>query len=81
VKNTDPCQPSRITETLAEIDTARTRKSARCAAKWMLASCGLWLVALGVYFIFLRPPLLPEDIRFIGSSRAEVQAALPGLAQ
>ena len=45
----------------------------------MLAGCGLWLVALGLYFIFLRPPLLPEDTRFMGSSLAEVRSALPGL--
>ena len=25
--------------------------------------CGLWLVALGLYFVFLRPALLPEDPR------------------
>jgi hypothetical protein len=29
--------------------------------------CGLWLVALGLYFVFLRPPLLPEDPRYIVS--------------
>jgi len=23
-------------------------------------ACGLWLVALGAYFLFLRPALLPE---------------------
>jgi len=45
----------------------------------MLAGCGLWLVALGLYFILLRPPLLPEDTRFMGSSLAQVRAALPGL--
>ena len=32
-----------------------------------------------VYFIFLRPPLLPEDTRFMGSSLAQVRAAVPGL--
>lgn len=42
-------------------------------------ACGLWLVALGLYFIFLRPPLLPEDTRFIGSSLAQIRAAVPGL--
>ena len=34
---------------------------------------------LGLYFILLRPSLLPEDTRFIGSTLAEVRAALPGL--
>lgn len=45
----------------------------------MLIACGVWLVALGLYFIFLRPPLLPEDTRFMGSSLALVRAAVPGL--
>jgi hypothetical protein len=36
-------------------------------------------MALGLYFILLRPPLLPEDTRFMGSSLAQVRAALPGL--
>lgn len=45
----------------------------------MLAACGVWLVVLGLYFIFLRPPLLPEDTRFMGSSLDRVRASLPGL--
>ena len=36
-------------------------------------------MALGLYFAFLRPPLLPEDARFMGTSLAQVQATLPGL--
>jgi hypothetical protein len=46
---------------------------------WMLMACGIWLIALGLYFIFLRPPLLPEDLRFMGTSLAQVRAAVPGL--
>lgn len=46
---------------------------------WMLVACGIWLVSLGLYFMFLRPPLLPEDTRFMGSSLAQVRAAVPGL--
>src|SRR5579859_6282624 len=37
-------------------------------------------MGLGLYFVLLRPPLLPEDPRFMGSSLAEIQAALPGLS-
>ena len=51
----------------------------RQISTWMLLGCGLWLVALGLYFIFLRPPLLPEDTRFMDRSLAQVRAALPGL--
>ncbi len=46
----------------------------------VLALGGAVLMALGVYFVFLRPPLLPEDPRFMGTSLAELQAAAPGLA-
>ena len=48
-------------------------------SSWMLIACGAWLVALGLYFIFLRPALLPEDTQFMGSSLAQVLAAVPGL--
>ena len=46
---------------------------------WILIACGIWLVSLGLYFIFLRPPLLAEDTRFMGSSPAQIRAAVPGL--
>lgn len=46
---------------------------------WMLMGCGLWFFALGLYFIFLRPPLLPEDLRFMNASVEQVRAAAPGL--
>lgn len=41
--------------------------------------CGFYLVALGLYFIFLRPALLPEDSRYIGSSLEAIRIAVPGL--
>ena len=41
--------------------------------------CGLWLVLLGAYFLFLRPALLPEDPRYIGSSLDAIRVAVPGL--
>jgi hypothetical protein len=44
-----------------------------------LAGCGVWLVGLGLYFIFVRPALLPEDPRYIGASLAQIDAAVPGL--
>ena len=46
---------------------------------WVFVVCGLWLVALGVYFVFLRPALLPEDRRYIGSSLEAMRTAVPGL--
>jgi len=53
-------------------------KSRRTSA-WMLITCGIWLVGLGVYFVFLRPPLLPEDLRFMGATISQVQSVVPGL--
>ena len=41
---------------------------------------GIILMGLGLYFVYLRPPLLPEDPRFMGSSLSEIQVALPGLS-
>ena len=51
----------------------------RRASSWMFIASGVWLVALGVYFIILRPPLLPEDSRFIGSTLEQLRLAAPGL--
>ena len=34
---------------------------------------GIILIGLGLYFIFLRPPLLPEDPRYMGTTLAEIQ--------
>lgn len=45
----------------------------------MLVVCGAWLVGLGFYFIVLRPALLPEDVRFMGTTIEDVRAGLPGL--
>lgn len=45
----------------------------------ILAFGGVILIGLGLYFIFLRPPLLPEDPRFMGASLIQIQSALPGL--
>ncbi len=57
--------------------TTRTRSLP--VSTWMLIACGVWLVGLGFYFIFLRPPLLPEDPRFMGATLAQIQVAVPGL--
>jgi len=53
----------------------RTQK--RGFAEWLFVACGLWLVGLGCYFVFVRPPLLPEDVRFMGTSAEALQAVAP----
>jgi len=40
---------------------------------------GVVFMGLGLYFVFIRPPLLPEDPRFMGASLADIQGAIPGL--
>ena len=51
----------------------------RLFASASLALGGFILIGLGLYFIFLRPPLLPEDLRYIGASLAQIQNTLPDL--
>ena len=46
----------------------------------VLALAGLILAGMGLYFIFLRPPLLPEDLRYMGSALQNVNDNIPGLA-
>jgi hypothetical protein len=48
-------------------------------SEWLIASCGVWCIAIGLYFIFLRPAFLPEDLRYMGIGLAELQAKVPGL--
>ena len=43
----------------------------------MPAGCALGLIALGLCFAFQRPPLLPEDPRFMGTILAQVRADVP----
>ena len=56
-----------------------TQKPRPSISMFMFIACGIWLIGLGLYFMLLRPPLLPEDLRYIGTSAGEIQSALPGL--
>ena len=44
-----------------------------------LLSHGVILMGLGLYFVIIRPALLPEDPRFMGTTLSEIQATMPGL--
>lgn len=55
------------------------RKTRQSVSIVIFIACGIWLIGLGLYFMFLRPSLLPEDLRYIGTSPGEIQSALPGL--
>jgi hypothetical protein len=48
-------------------------------ATYILTACGLALVLIGGYFLAVRPPLLPEDARFMGATVDQVANAVPAL--
>jgi hypothetical protein len=60
------------------LSSPATSRSGRVST-WMLTACGVWLIALGLYFIAARPPLLPEDPRFMGTTLEQLRIAVPGL--
>ncbi len=45
----------------------------------LLALAGVTLVGAGLYFLLLRPPLLPEDIGYMGLDGAQLAAVRPRL--
>lgn len=70
--------PQRPAEVAAWVPPRAPAKS-RQVARWMLTACGVWLMALGLYFMFMRPPLLPEDPRFMGTTLEQIRISVPGL--
>jgi hypothetical protein len=42
-------------------------------------ACGIWLIGLGLYFMSLRPALLPEDLSYMRANPGEIQSTMPGL--
>jgi hypothetical protein len=56
------------------------RPDRRGSAEWLIAGCGVWQVGLGLYFIFVRPALLPEDVRYMDADLQALQAAAPRLS-
>ena len=71
----DPVRNVAMTSRLPQLATGVSRH----ASTWMITACGVWLVGLGLYFIVLRPPLLPEDARFMGTTLEQLRIAVPGL--
>ena len=45
----------------------------------VLSAAGLLLAGMGLYFIFIRPPLLPEDLKYMGSTLQNLKDNIPGL--
>ena len=48
-------------------------------SKWALLVEGIILVGMGLYFIILRPPMLPEDFNYIHTNATTINDDLPGL--
>jgi hypothetical protein len=46
----------------------------------LLAIGGFLLVAMGIYFVFMRPALLPEDYKYIGTTSTILQENVPQLS-
>jgi hypothetical protein len=47
----------------------------------VLTAAGIAVIGIGFYFIFLRPPLLPEDVRYMALSAAQLDVVRPRLAE
>jgi len=45
----------------------------------VLAAAGVTLIVMGLYFMLFRPPLLPEDIRYMGLSVVQIDSVWPRL--
>lgn len=46
----------------------------------LLAVGGLLLVAMGIYFVFMRSPLLPEDFRYMQTNSSVINNSARGLS-
>ena len=44
-----------------------------------MAACAAYQLILGLYFVALRPPLLPEDLRFLATTADRLAVAAPRL--
>jgi hypothetical protein len=61
---------------------AATGKQRRWAASAVLLTIsGIFLIGVGCYFLFLRPALLPEDIRYMNFTAAELESFGPRLSE
>ncbi len=51
----------------------------RSTAAALIGACAAYQVMLGSYFVAFRPPLLPEDLRFLGTTAERLVVDLPRL--
>jgi len=56
------------------------QKNGSRTLSWIvLAAAGIAVTGIGLYFIFLRPPLLPEDLRFLALPTSQLDIMRPRL--
>ena len=56
------------------------KQESRRSLSWIvLAAAGVAVTGIGSYFIFLRPPLLPEDLRFLALRASQLDIVGPRL--
>ncbi|WP_396928245.1 hypothetical protein [Mycolicibacterium sp.] len=48
-------------------------------AAWLFAFGGCILIGIGGFFVFARPALLPEDLRYLERSASDLDTAVPRL--
>src|SRR6266581_5775474 len=48
-------------------------------SSFVLIMAGVTLMAVGLYFILVRPPLLPEDVRYMALPTAQLDILRPRL--
>jgi hypothetical protein len=51
------------------------------AAAWLFGAGGVVLAGIGAFFIALRPAFLPEDLRFLDRTAAQIEEAIPTLGR
>lgn len=51
----------------------------RRGAAGLIGACAAYQLVLGAYFVVFRPPILPEDLRFLGATAERLVVVLPRL--
>jgi hypothetical protein len=62
------------------VESMRSRDFGWSASALLLAFSGILLIGMGCYFLFIRPALLPEDVRYMSLMPSELESIGPRLA-